>query len=101
MDVCARRNAATSAFRRANWWPPANIRSGWFEMTITPEQQRELERTRYWQGQLLKSGDLNGQVSTDLQLRWWHNRALHNAYGVALGYESKSLVDASGILNGF
>ena len=56
-------------------------------MRMPSNQQRELERTRYWQGQMLRSGDFRGQVATDLQLRWWHNRALHNAYGVALGYE--------------
>ena len=46
---------------------------------------RELERTRYWQGQMLRSGDLRQQVATDAQLRWWHNRAVHSAFGVTLG----------------
>ncbi len=55
-------------------------------MKMPSNQQRELERTRYWQGQMLRSGDFRGQAATDLSLRWWHNRALHNAYGVALGY---------------
>jgi hypothetical protein len=49
------------------------------------------ERQRYWQGQLLRSRDLNDQLTAEAQLRWWHNRALHmsndlsNAYGVVRG----------------
>ncbi len=62
--------------------------------------QRQLERTRYWQGQMFQSRDLQGQVATDLQLRWWHNRALHQAYGVAFGYEAVPLQDGY-ILHGF
>ena len=48
-------------------------------------EQRELERLRYWQGQLIRSEDFNDQAAVDDQLRWWHNRALHNAYGIAAG----------------
>jgi hypothetical protein len=57
-------------------------------MRIPSNEQRELERTRYWNGQMIRSGDFRGQVATDSQLRWWHNRALHSAYGVALGLEA-------------
>ncbi len=57
-------------------------------MRMPSDQQRQLERTRYWQGQMLRASDFRSQVATDLQLRWWHNRAMHSAYGVALGYES-------------
>jgi hypothetical protein len=70
-------------------------------MRMPSNQQRELDRTRYWLGQMLESGNLRGQVSTDLQLRWWHNRALHNAFGIAIGYEATALRDAAGILIGF
>ena len=48
-------------------------------------EQRELERFRYEQGQVIRSGDFNDQAANDDQLRWWHNRSLHNAYGVAFG----------------
>ncbi|NIF14240.1 hypothetical protein F3J12_33030 [Burkholderia sp. Ax-1735] len=34
---------------------------------------------------MLRSGDLRTQVATDTQLRRWHNRAVHDAFGVALG----------------
>lgn len=47
----------------------------------------DLERMRYWQGQALRSGDLNDQLSYEAQKRWWHNRALHDAFGIAFGLE--------------
>jgi hypothetical protein len=45
----------------------------------------ELQRLRYWQGQQLKSKDLRDQVSYTALLQAWHDRALHNAYGVFTG----------------
>ena len=45
----------------------------------------EPQRLRYWQGQMLKSRDFRDQATVVAQLRWWHNRALHNAYGVREG----------------
>src|SRR5712692_10775952 len=50
----------------------------------TPNQV-ELERLRYWQGQRLRARDFRDQTAIEAQLRWWHNRALHNAFGVSLG----------------
>jgi len=47
--------------------------------------QYELQRVRYWQGQALRSRDFNDQLAIEAQRRWWHNRALHNAYGVGFG----------------
>lgn len=47
--------------------------------------ERELQRLEYWQGQLLRSDDFATQQNSDDQRRWWHNRALHHAYGVSLG----------------
>lgn len=44
-----------------------------------------LERLRYEQGQQLRSRDRRDQVAIEAQLRWWHNRAVHNAFGVAEG----------------
>ncbi|HZE70856.1 MAG TPA: hypothetical protein VE135_15205 [Pyrinomonadaceae bacterium] len=46
-----------------------------------------LERLRYWQGQKLLGRDFRDQRSYEAQSRWWHNRALHNAFGVAYGFE--------------
>ena len=45
----------------------------------------ELERLRYWQGQMLRSRDFRDQLAIEAQLRAWHNRALHNTFGVSLG----------------
>jgi len=47
----------------------------------------EFQRLRYWQGQKLRSTDFRDQTAIAAQLRWWHNRALHNAFGVARGFE--------------
>jgi hypothetical protein len=46
---------------------------------------RRLERARYWEGQMLRSRDFREQMSDLAQHRWWHNRALHDAYGVYEG----------------
>jgi hypothetical protein len=54
---------------------------------------RELERVRYWQGQLLASGDLQTQIGSDAELRALHNRALHRAYGIAVGLTLSLVVD--------
>jgi hypothetical protein len=48
-------------------------------------EQRELQRLRYRQGQMLRSQDLNDQAVIEDQLRWWHNRGVHNVYGVIAG----------------
>jgi hypothetical protein len=45
----------------------------------------ELHRLRYRQGQLLRSWDFRDQTAMAAQLRWWHNRALHNSFGVSWG----------------
>jgi hypothetical protein len=46
----------------------------------------EMQRLKFWQGQKLLSRDFRDQTSYEAQLRWWHNRALHNAYGVSYGF---------------
>lgn len=47
--------------------------------------QRELQRLRYRQGQLLQRRDFTDQQRIDGELTAWHNRALHDAYGVVPG----------------
>lgn len=47
--------------------------------------QSELQRQRYWQGQRLRSRDLNDQLAAEAELSWWHNRAVHEPYGVVEG----------------
>jgi len=61
---------------------------------MTQLEKRKLERVRYWQGQMLRSRDFRDLEAVEAQRRWWHNRALHNAYGIAEGLLS-SLVPAT------
>ena len=49
----------------------------------------ELQRLRFEQGQKLRSQDFRDQITIEAQLRWWHNRALHNAYGIAEGFRAE------------
>ncbi len=60
-------------------------------------ESRELQRLRYWQGQSIRSVDFRDQRRFERQLRAWHNRALHNVYGVAKeilqGLSTKSIGD--------
>jgi len=49
-----------------------------------------IERLRHWMGERLSSRDLNAQLGHEASLRWWHNRALHAAYGVVEGLEVKT-----------
>jgi len=49
------------------------------------QERRQLERVEYWQGQSLRADDFRDIAGVEAQRRWWHNRALHNAYGVYEG----------------
>src|SRR5262245_12570107 len=53
----------------------------------------QLERIRYWQGQLLASGDLNTQMRVVEELRRQHNRKAHRAYGIAIGLAAGDIKD--------
>lgn len=52
---------------------------------MTAPDRPPLERQRYWQGQTLLSRDFNDELAHEAQRRWWHNRSLHNAFGVVDG----------------
>ncbi len=54
---------------------------------MNPLEGRKLKRVRYWAGQMVRSRDFREQMSDVAQHRWWHNRALHDAYGVYEGLE--------------
>ena len=54
---------------------------------MSPHSSTELQRPRYWQGQKLKGKDLRDQMSYNALLQAWHDRALHNAYGVRTGLQ--------------
>jgi len=65
-------------------------------------EQRELQRLRYRQGQMLRSRDFRDRQGIEAQLRAWHNRALHNTYGVARdvleGLKVEQIADPPGII---
>jgi hypothetical protein len=63
-------------------------------MTYRPE----IERMQFWEGQRLRSRDFRDQVATEAEYRWWHNRALHNTYGVRYGFELAEVFEA-GVLS--
>jgi hypothetical protein len=73
------------------------------EMSI--RRPLELQRLHYWQGQMLRSRDLRDQTTTEDHFRWWHNRALHDAFGIAYGLmvdrqppgQSRSVVVSPGV----
>ncbi|HVT27904.1 MAG TPA: hypothetical protein VHE81_07800 [Lacipirellulaceae bacterium] len=58
-------------------------------------RERILERLQYWEGQRLLSSDFRAQERTANEYRWWHNRSLHNAYGISMGLSATA--DASGL----
>jgi hypothetical protein len=58
-------------------------------------EQRELQRLRYRQGQIIRGQDFRDQQEIEAQLRAWHNRAIHNTYGVAKGVLDGLAVEAA------
>jgi hypothetical protein len=45
----------------------------------------DLQRMRHVPRQMLRSRDFRDQGVVDAELRWWHQRAVHDAFGVADG----------------
>jgi hypothetical protein len=56
---------------------------------------RELQRLRYTPDQDLLSRDFRDQSRFDEQLRWWHNRAMHGAFGVRYGLSVRALTSTA------
>ncbi|HYX28642.1 MAG TPA: hypothetical protein VE863_08750 [Pyrinomonadaceae bacterium] len=54
------------------------------------ERQR-LGRIRYWPGQRLRSTDFTANQKVEEQRRWWHNRAEHEAFGIASGLSTEAI----------
>ena len=63
-------------------------------------EKRRLHRYEYWQGQMLRSADFQSQLADTAQHRWWHNRALHNPFGVYQGLKASALTASGGDLSG-
>ncbi|HKV35410.1 MAG TPA: hypothetical protein VJP89_13830 [Pyrinomonadaceae bacterium] len=60
----------------------------------------DLQRLRYQQGQQLRSRDRRDQVAIETQLRAWHNRAMHNAFGIAEGFDVEFQADTAVVTSG-
>lgn len=58
----------------------------------------DIQRLRHVPRELLRSRDLRDQAAFSNQLRWWHNRALHDAFGVASGLSVALAADAASAL---
>jgi hypothetical protein len=58
----------------------------------------DIQRLRHVPRELLRSRDLRDQAAFSKQLRWWHNRALHDAFGVASGLSVALAADDSSAL---
>jgi len=56
-------------------------------------ENRELGRVAYWEGQMLHAEDFLDIQRIEDQKRWWHNRAMHNAYGVYQGFQAMKVFD--------
>ncbi len=59
-----------------------------------------LERLRHAPDEALLACDFDSQAALDDQTRWWHNRAVHNTYGIVEGLEAISVEDAVVVLPG-
>lgn len=52
------------------------------------------ERFRYWQGQMMRARDFTDQLADVERQARWHNRAVHQAFGVRSGFDV-TLVEAA------
>lgn len=53
---------------------------------MNSQDDRRLGRVEYWEGQMLRAADFRDSQRVEAQRRWWHNRALHQPYGVYQGF---------------
>jgi hypothetical protein len=60
-------------------------------------ENRKLGRVQYWEGQMLRSSDFLDIQRIEAQRRWWHTRAMHQAFGVYQDMQA-SPDDSSGTL---
>jgi len=50
-------------------------------------EMRNLERLRHWQGEKLKRADFADQAAYDARRAAWHNRSLHETFGIVAGLQ--------------
>ena len=61
-------------------------------------EQRGIVRLRYRARQRLASDDLRRDVADPTELQWWHNRSVHDGFGVISGMESRLVSAGSDVL---
>jgi hypothetical protein len=55
--------------------------------TTSPPTRIAPQRLRHMQNEALLARDFADQAAQDHQMRWWHNRAIHDTYGIVRGLE--------------
>ena len=63
---------------------------------MTTLEQRGVVRLRYRSRQRLASDDLRREVVDPTELQWWHNRALHDGFGVVQGLQVRAIQGVAG-----
>jgi hypothetical protein len=53
---------------------------------VSTRRPVQLERVRHVSRELLRSRDFEDAVAADLELQWWHQRAVHESFGIAEGF---------------
>jgi hypothetical protein len=61
-------------------------------------EQRGIVRLRYRARQRLASDDLLREVADPTELQWWHNRSVHDAFGVVSGLETRLVPTGAEVL---
>jgi hypothetical protein len=54
---------------------------------MSAQAELPFERFRYWPGQMMRARDFTAQLAEAERLARWHQRAIHNAFGVRFGFD--------------
>ena len=63
-------------------------------------EQRGILRLRYRRRQLLAGDDLRREVEDQTELQWWHNRSVHDGFGVVQGMAVRLLATGDAVVAG-
>jgi hypothetical protein len=64
---------------------------------MTSSRPVSVERIRHVPRELLRSGDVRDALESEAQLQWWHQRAVHDSFGVVDGLWVKPGPDAGSV----
>jgi hypothetical protein len=54
---------------------------------MSTQAELPFERFRYWPGQMVRARDFTAQLAEAERFGRWHQRAIHNAFGVRFGFD--------------